>query len=103
MELHGGVAACCKILPFVAFRPMLWFASEGQTGTDHVCRMGGFVTGIGSFPRGGRLPSAETALAAAIVFVGCFLGSSAMKTLRIGGDGPAILFPPYAVLTAALL
>jgi PAS domain S-box-containing protein len=37
------------------------------------------------------------------VFVGCYLGSSLDTLLRFPHVGTAILFPPYAVLTAALL
>jgi PAS domain S-box-containing protein len=44
-----------------------------------------------------------TLLGAVLVCAGCYTGSTAVGSLRFGGDGPAILFPPYAVLTAALV
>ena len=47
--------------------------------------------------------STSRALAvAALVFVGCALGAR-IGTILTYPEGPAILFPPYAVLTAALL
>ncbi len=44
----------------------------------------------------------RVAIAAALVFVGCYLGACADTWLRFPGVGAAILFPPYAILTAAL-
>ena len=41
--------------------------------------------------------------AGAIVLTACFAGASADVWLRFPGAGPAILFAPYAVVTAALL
>jgi PAS domain S-box-containing protein len=43
------------------------------------------------------------ALKALLVGVACFFGSWAVTTLRFPGIGSAILFPPYAILTVALL
>jgi PAS domain S-box-containing protein len=42
-------------------------------------------------------------IGALLVCLGSFAGSTAVGTLRFGGDGPAILFPPYAVLAAPLI
>ena len=45
---------------------------------------------------------ARTAATAALVLLGCYLGASADIWLRFPDVGAAILFPPYAILTAAL-
>jgi PAS domain S-box-containing protein len=39
---------------------------------------------------------------AALVCAGCYLGATAAVWLRFPGAGSAIVFPPYAILTAAL-
>src|SRR5262245_29802717 len=43
------------------------------------------------------------AVTVVLVLVGCFLGAGAGTWLRFPRVGPAILFPPYAIVTAALL
>ena len=43
------------------------------------------------------------AAAALLVLAGCFLGASADVLLTFPGAGTAILFPPYAIVTTALL
>ena len=43
------------------------------------------------------------AVTVALVFGGCFLGASADVWLRFPGVGTAIVFAPYAIVTAALL
>ena len=45
----------------------------------------------------------RTALVAGLVFAGCALGAVTGSLVGFPGVGTAILFPPYAVLTAALL
>ena len=45
----------------------------------------------------------RTASIALLVFFGCYLGAKAGSAVRIPEIGTAVLFPPYAVLTAALL
>ena len=45
----------------------------------------------------------RTVFIALLVFLGCFLGAVAGSLVRIPEIGTAVLFPPYAVLTAALL
>src|SRR5690349_20826202 len=51
----------------------------------------------------GEPSSARTALRALAVFVGCFGGALLFARLNFPGLSGALLFPPYAVLTAALL
>ena len=46
---------------------------------------------------------ARTAATAGLVAIGCFAGSALTARLNLAPGGPAIVFPPYAVLTAALL
>lgn len=43
------------------------------------------------------------AVTAAVVFGGCFLGASVDVLLRFPGVGTAVVFAPYAIVTAALL
>src|SRR5262245_13942227 len=43
------------------------------------------------------------AATAAIVLVACTLGASAETWFRFPGVGAAVLFPPYAIVTASLL
>ena len=45
----------------------------------------------------------KTWLTPTLVGAGCFLGVSSLEWLRFPGIGTAILFPPYAIVTAALL
>src|SRR5262245_9223773 len=45
----------------------------------------------------------RTAVTAILVLVGCLLGASAGVWLQFPRVGAAILFPPYAVVTAGLL
>jgi signal transduction histidine kinase/CheY-like chemotaxis protein len=45
----------------------------------------------------------QTWLTATLVGAGCFLGVTSLQWLRFPGIGTAILFPPYAIVTAALL
>jgi len=45
----------------------------------------------------------RTALVAVLVLGACFLGARAGTWLQFPGAGAAILFPPYAIVTAALL
>jgi PAS domain S-box-containing protein len=40
--------------------------------------------------------------AVALVFIGCYLGASADIWARFAGNGAAIIFPPYAIVTALL-
>src|SRR4051794_39423483 len=51
----------------------------------------------------GRSAAARVAVTAVLVAVGCAVGASAGTLLRFSGPGAAILFLPYAVVTAALL
>jgi len=46
---------------------------------------------------------ARLAAMAVVVLAGCYLGARAGVWLRFPGLGAAILFPPYAIVTAALL
>src|SRR5262245_14716331 len=48
-------------------------------------------------------PSVGTALTAGVVCVACYVGSALDATLCFPQINTAILFPPYAILTAALL
>jgi signal transduction histidine kinase len=43
------------------------------------------------------------ALTAALVFAGCYASARIMVHLRFTEAGPAILYPPYAILTAVML
>jgi PAS domain S-box-containing protein len=52
---------------------------------------------------GMRSSASRIAVTAALVLVGCFLGAGAGIWLRFPRLGSAILFPPYAIVTAALL
>jgi signal transduction histidine kinase len=53
--------------------------------------------------RRGRSAAVRTALGAALVCGACFCGATLDKWLRFPGVGAAIIFAPYAILTAALL
>src|SRR3954467_15284257 len=55
--------------------------------------------------RSAKFPNAAvtTAAAALLVAAACFVGSALTDRLEFAYGGPAVLFPPYAVLTAALL
>ncbi len=59
-----------------------------------------FHTLMGTPPE--RLRSEHTLATAALVLAACYLGASADVWLRFPGLGTAILFPPYAIVTAAL-
>ena len=48
-------------------------------------------------------PHARTFAAALLVCAGCYVGASFASWARFPGVGTAILFPPYAILAAALL
>ena len=48
-------------------------------------------------------PHARTFAAALLVCAGCYVGASFASWVRFPGVGTAILFPPYAILAAALL
>src|SRR5262245_60108777 len=45
----------------------------------------------------------RTAIVALLVVMGCYLGAAAGTLLVFPRIGTAVLFPPYAVVTAALL
>jgi signal transduction histidine kinase/ActR/RegA family two-component response regulator len=51
----------------------------------------------------GSSPMKRRAMAAALVFAGCYAGARADELVRFPGLGTAILFAPYAVLTTALV
>jgi signal transduction histidine kinase/CheY-like chemotaxis protein len=51
----------------------------------------------------GLSTTGRTIGAAGLVFAGCWLGGSLNGLLRFPGGGAALIFAPYAVLTAALL
>jgi PAS domain S-box-containing protein len=48
-------------------------------------------------------PLLTTASGAVLVCAGCYAGATGVGSLRLGGNGPAIVFPPYAVLMTALV
>jgi integral membrane sensor domain MASE1 len=48
-------------------------------------------------------PKSRTGLVGFAVFLGCFAGAAAGDLLTFPGVGTAVLYPPYAVLTAALV
>src|SRR5262245_32073651 len=50
-----------------------------------------------------RSSPGRVTLTAVAVLAGCYLGAGAGVWLRFPGVGAAILFPPYAIVTAALL
>ena len=51
----------------------------------------------------GRSPATRGAFTAALVFAGCYVGAYADDRLRFADHGAAVVFAPYAILTAALL
>jgi signal transduction histidine kinase/CheY-like chemotaxis protein len=51
----------------------------------------------------GLSAAARTALAAVLVLAGCYAGASIDELMRFPGLGIAVLFAPYAILTAALV
>jgi PAS domain S-box-containing protein len=54
-------------------------------------------------PLGGESSGTRTALVALLVMVGCYLGARLGTAMVFPRVGPAILFPPYAILAAALI